>query len=360
MNLPGKISLILNRAFVRALLLLTVMTVLTTSANAQAVDSGTLTYLAASLDEAQLAELQALAPNVTFLVGLSEEEALARASEIDAVDAHMLDQTFLSAATQLRWVQSWSAGVDRYLEIPGLRGNDDIVLTNMQGVHGPAIAEHVMASLLALTRKLPELGAAQREGRWDRTAATGATTLSGRTMFVVGMGGIGSQIARRAHAFDMRVLATVRNPEKKKKPAYVAEMGGAEDLDRFLAKADVVAVALPLTKETEGLFDAARFSLMPEGSWFINIGRGPIVDTDALVAALKSGHLAGAALDVTDPEPLPANHPLWSLDNVIVTPHVASRAELTGERRWEIIKENIRRFAAGEELVNIVDKKVGY
>jgi len=360
MKLFGKIKLILIGVFSSPILLLTVMTALTTSAIALAADPAPLTYLAARLDKAQLAELQALAPNVTFLVGLSEEEALARAADIDAADAHMLDQTFLAAATQLRWVQSWSAGVDRYLEIPGLRGNDDIVLTNMQGVHGPAIAEHVMASLLALTRKLPELHAAQREGRWDRTAAAGATTLSGRTLFVVGMGGIGSQIARRAHAFDMRVLATVRHPERKEKPVYVDEIGGTEDLDRFLAEADVVAVALPLTQETEGLFDAARFSLMPEGSWFVNIGRGPIVETDALVAALQSGHLAGAALDVTDPEPLPADHPLWNLDNVIITPHVASRAELTGERRWEIIKENVRRFAAGEELVNVVDKKIGY
>jgi phosphoglycerate dehydrogenase-like enzyme len=272
----------------------------------------------------------------------------------------VLDEAFLDAATNLRWVQSWSAGVDDYLALGGLRDNDRIVLTNMQGVHGPAIAEHVMATLLALTRKLPQLQAAQLEGRWDREAANGATALAGRTMFVVGMGGIGSEIARRAHAFDMRVLATVRHPERDEKPAYVDEMGGAGDLDRFLPQADVVAVALPLTVETTGLFDAARFALMPDGAWFVNIGRGPIVDTEALVAALQSGHLAGAALDVTDPEPLPAGHPLWAMDNVIITPHVASRAELTGTRRWEIIKENVRRFAAGEDLLNVVDKQAGY
>jgi len=345
--------------FLPALMTL-LMASLSTDASVQAADPGPLTYLTGRLDEAQLGELQVLAPNVTFLVDLSDEEALARAGEIDAADAHLLDESFLAAATELRWVQSWSAGVDRYLRIPGLRDNQRIVLTNMQGVHGPAIAEHVLATLLALTRKLPELQTAQRDGRWDRSAAAGATTLSGRTIFVVGMGGIGSQIARRAHAFDMRVLASVRNPRDKEKPAYVDELGGAGDLDRFLAAAEVVVVALPLTSETEGLFDASRFARMPAGSWFVNIGRGPIVDTDALVAALQSGHLAGASLDVTDPEPLPEGHPLWDLDNVIITPHVASRAELTGERRWEIIKENVRRFAAGEELVNIVDKSIGY
>ncbi len=322
--------------------------------------AGDLTYLAARLDAEELNELQEMAPNVVFLTGLTDEQALARAAEVDAVDAHLLTAEFLTAATNLRWVQSWSAGVDSYLKVEGLRDTDRIVLTNMQGVHGPAIAEHVMGSLLALTRKLPQLHTLQREGKWDRQGAAGATTLAGRTMFVVGMGGIGSQVARRAHAFDMRVLATVRNPARKTKPDFVAQMGGADDLDKFLGQAEVVVVALPLTAETEGLFDAAAFARMPVGSWFVNIGRGPIVVTGDLVAALKSGHLAGAALDVTDPEPLPSDHELWGMPNVIITPHVASRAELTGERRWDIIRENVRRFAQGEKLINVVDKKTGY
>ncbi|MDX2472514.1 MAG: D-2-hydroxyacid dehydrogenase [Candidatus Krumholzibacteria bacterium] len=344
--------------FCRSLFLILVLLLVSVSAGLAQADK--LTYLAGRLDEAQLAELQELAPNVVFLSGLSDEQALAQAAEIDGADAHVLTADFLAAATNLRWVQSWSAGVDGYLEIEGLRDNEQIVLTNMQGVHGPAIAEHVMGSLLALTRKLPQLHAAQREGRWDRQASAGATTLSGRTMFVVGMGGIGSQVARRAHAFDMKVLATVRNPDKKEKPAYVDRMGGAADLDEFLAESEVVVVALPLTDETRGLFDAAAFARLPAGSWFVNIGRGPIVDTDALVGALESGHLAGAALDVTDPEPLPADHVLWTMDNVIITPHVASTASLTGERRWNIIRENVRRFAAGDDFVNVVDKKTGY
>lgn len=325
-------------------------------------DGGTLplTYLAGRLSDTELAELKMLAPNVTILVGLSEEEALARAKEINGADAHLLNDDLLARAVNLRWVQSWSAGVDRYLQFDGLRSNDRILLTNMQGVHGPAIAEHVFATLLSLTRNLPELHAAQRAGHWDRRVAGDATTLAGRTMFVVGMGGIGSQIARRAHAFDMDVLATVRNPEGKELPTYVNELGGSNDLDRFLPRADVVAVALPLTEETRGLFNAERFALMPEGSYFVNIGRGPIVDTDALVSALRSGHLAGAALDVTDPEPLPEGHPLWKMENVIITPHVASRAELTGERRWIVLMENMRRFGSGEPLINLVNKKLGY
>lgn len=319
-----------------------------------------LTYLAANLDADELATLQEIAPNVTFVTGLSAEEAVARAAEFDGADAHVLTAEFLAAATRLRWVQAWSAGVDPYLAIPGLRENENLILTNMQGVHGPVIAEHVFAMLLALTRNLPALHDAQQEGNWDRNLARGATALSGRTMFVVGMGGIGSQIARRAYGFDMTVLATVRNPATHEMPPYVAEMGGAADLDAFLARADVVVVALPLTDETRGLFDAARFALMPAGSWFVNIGRGPIVQTEALVAALKSGHLAGAGLDVTDPEPLPADHELWSLPNVVITPHVSSWAELTGERRWEVIRANMQAFGAGKPLRNIVDRQLGY
>ena len=317
-----------------------------------------LTYLAGRLDEAQLAELRDLAPNVEILVGLSDEEALAAAGRVQGADAHLLSEAFLAAAPELRFVQSWSAGVDTYLELPGLKNNDSIVLANMAGVHGPAIAEHVFAMLLALTRDLPAYFEAQRDGNWDHDAGTGLTTLAGRTICVVGMGGIGSEIARRAKAFDMRVLATVRS--ERPAPDYVDELGTAADMDRFLAEADVVAVALPLTDETRGLFDAERFELMKAGAYFLNIGRGPLADSDALLAALRSGHLAGAGLDVTDPEPLPTDHPLWREPKVIVTPHVSSRAELTQERRWAMFRENLRRFGAGEPLVNVVDKKLGY
>ena len=323
-------------------------------------DGGTrpLTYLAGRLDDAQLAELRELAPNVTFLVDLDGDAALARADELDGADAHVLTAELLTAAPDLRYVQSWSAGVDRYLQLDALRENDRIVLANMQGVHGPAIAEHVFGMLLALTRDLPAYFEAQQDGRWDRRAGENMTALAGRTMFVVGMGGIGSEIARRARGFDMHVLATVRTPRPA--PDYVDELGGAADLDRFLAAADVVAVALPLTDETRGLFDAERFARTKRGAYFVNIGRGPIVETDALLEALRSGQLAGAALDVTDPEPLPADHPLWREENVIITPHVSSRSELTLDRRWEVFRENMRRFAAGEPLLNVVDKGLGY
>lgn len=340
----------------RRLLILLVLTLLAV------VPAGArpLTYLAGQLDQNQLLELKIVAPYVTFLVGLTEDEALARAAELDGADAHLLTPELLAAAPNLHFVQSWSAGVDRYLELDALRGNDGIVLANMQGVHGPAIAEHVFAMLLSRVRDLPAYRDAQAAGSWDRNAGSDLTTLAGRTMFVVGMGGIGREIARRADAFDMRVLATVRRADEVERPDYVDVLGGAGDLDRLLPQADVVAIALPLTDETRGLFDTGRLALMKEGALLVNIGRGPIVDTDALLAALESGRLGGALLDVTDPEPLPEGHPLWSRDDVTITPHVSSRAELTGDRRWAVFRENLRRFGAGEPFMNVVDKERGY
>jgi phosphoglycerate dehydrogenase-like enzyme len=317
-----------------------------------------LVYLAGRLSEDEIATLAEAAPNVEFLVDLSEEEALAQAGRIQGADAHMLNDEILAAAGDLRWVQSWSAGVTRYLEMENLKNNDRIILTNMKGVHGPAISEHVFAMLLSLTRDLDSFRKAQEKAEWDRNAGTGMTTLSGRTMLVVGMGGIGREIARRAKGFDMTVLATVRT--ERPAPEYCDELGTAKDLDRFLPLADVVAVALPLTDETTDLFDAEKFALMKPGAYFLNVGRGRIVVTDDLLAALDSGHLAGAGLDVTEPEPLPSDHPLWKSDRVIITPHVSSRAELTGERRWDVFQENMRRFGAGEPLLNLVDKQLGY
>ncbi len=317
-----------------------------------------LVYLAADLDEAQLAELQEIAPNVRIVTGLSEQERLARAAEFHGADAHVLTEAFLDAATNLEWVQAWSAGIDRYVRFEGLVENDRIVMTNMKGVHGPVIAEHVIAMLLFLARDLGTFHDRQQEGRWDRAASERMTALTGRTMLVVGMGGIGSEIARRAHGLDMTVLATVRT--KRPPPDFVTELGTNDDLSSFLPRADAVVIALPLTEETRGLFDAERIAQIKPGAWLVNIGRGPIVETGALLAALESGHLAGAGLDVTDPEPLPADHPLWKRDDVIITPHVSARAELTRERHWALVRENMRRFSAGEPLENVVDKRLGY
>lgn len=315
-----------------------------------------LVYLSSGLDADELAELRAVAPNVDMLV-VSSDEALAHAAEADGADVGLCSPELLAAAEGLRWVQAWSAGVDRYLDRAELMANERIVFTNMQGVHGPAIAEHVFAMLLSLTRQLPRHRAAQMEGRWIRDGS-GMTALAGRTLLVVGLGGIGAEVARRGDAFDMRVLATARTA--KEPPPFVERLGAADDLDALLPEADVVVISVPLTDETRGLFDAGRIARMRPGAYLINIARGAVVDTDALIAALRDGRLAGAGLDVTDPEPLPDGHPLFALENVVLTPHVAGTAEITGERRFALFRENVRRFGAGEPLLNVVDKTAGY
>ena len=320
-----------------------------------------LLFLTSALGDAAIAEHKLKTPNVEFVTGLSAKQALARASEFHAVDAHLLSPEFLDAATNLHWVQSWSAGVDRYVGPEGLAGlveNDQVVLTNMKGIHGPVIAEHVMATLLSLSRDLPAYHVAQQNKTWDRSAGSGQRALAGSTLLVVGMGGIGTEVARRAHGFDMRVLATVRTARKT--PSYVSELGTADALERFLPLADTVVICLPLTGETRGMFDAALIAKMKPDSILVNIARGAIVDTDALLAALESGHVAGAALDVTDPEPLPSSSPLWLRSDVVITPHTAGMAELTGTRRDVLFSENLHRFAEGRPLLNVVDKAAGY
>jgi phosphoglycerate dehydrogenase-like enzyme len=318
-----------------------------------------LTFLAADLSAAELAALAAVAPNVRVVAGLDEAGALAHAAEADGVDARLVTPAFLARAGKLVWVQARSAGVDHLLPIAGLAANDRIVLTNYRAVHGPAIAEHALAMLLTQSRNLGFYAEAQRAGRWRRDDPPHRSfALEGHTLLVVGIGGIGSEIAARAHAFGMRVLATRRSDAPA--PPFVERVGKPDQLLQLLPEADVVAVAVPLTPETERMFGDRAFAAMKPGAFFINVARGRIVDTDALVRALRSGRLGGAGLDVTDPEPLPPDHPLWKFPNVIITPHVASDAELTRERGQALLRENLRRFGAGEPLLNVVDKRAGY
>jgi phosphoglycerate dehydrogenase-like enzyme len=317
-----------------------------------------LVYLTTGMSDEHLAEIAELAPNITIVSGLDRETAVAHAARADGVDAHLLSSAFLEAAPDLRWAQSWSAGVERYLRIPELMARDEIVLTNMKGMYGPVIAEHVFAMMLSMTRDLEFYMDAGRRGVWERGDGSAMGALQGRTMLVVGLGGIGSEIAMRAHAFGMRVLATART--QRPAPPYVDVLGAAKDLNDLLPEADVVVLAVPLTDETRHMINRETLGMMKDGAWLVNISRGAVVDTDALVEALDSGTVGAAFLDVTDPEPLPEGHPLWGRDDVLITPHVAARAELSADRRWALMRENMRRFGAGEPLLNVVDKEAGY
>jgi phosphoglycerate dehydrogenase-like enzyme len=318
-----------------------------------------LTYFTSSISESERAQLAKVAPNVRIVTGLSKKEALARAEEAHGINARYASPEFLTKATKLRWVQVSSAGVDRYLGIKPLMENDKLVMSNSRAVHGPAIADHAMAMLLSLTRNLNYYAQNQKQAKWARGGGAGKSiALQGKTMLVVGLGGIGTEIAQRANGFSMKVIGTRRSDRPS--PDYIKRVGKPKDLLAMLPEADVVVLAVPLTDETKNMLNTAAFDAMKTGAYLINIARGKVVNTDALLKALKSGRLAGACLDVTDPEPLPANHELWKQANVIITPHIASRSEVTNERRSALLVENLRRFGAGEPLLNVVDKKAGY
>jgi D-2-hydroxyacid dehydrogenase (NADP+) len=316
-------------------------------------------YLATSLTKEDISNLHQQAPNLRIYNDLSPEEALELAPQAHGIDGRYCNGQFLAKATNLRWVQCPSAGVAWLLETRALRDSEQITLTNMAGVHGPTIADHVFGMLLALTRDLRYYMDDAQQGTWNRKGSGAQRiALQGRTLFVVGLGGIGREVAKRAKGFGMRVIATRRSAAPP--PSYVDMQGTPDRLMEFLAASDVVVLCVPLTDETAGMIGEEQLAAMPSGSYLVNIARGGVVQTEALVAALSSGHLAGAALDVTDPEPLPGDHVLWTMDNVVITPHVASRSELTGERWNALYVENLRRFAAGEPLLNVVDKQAGY
>jgi phosphoglycerate dehydrogenase-like enzyme/glyoxylase-like metal-dependent hydrolase (beta-lactamase superfamily II) len=318
-----------------------------------------LKYLSGPVTPEDRAAYQQVAPNVEIVVAKDKAEAHRFAPEVDGCAGNFVSPEFLRDATKLRWVQQFSAGVEQLVFIPELRNNDQVVLTNMKTMFGPPIADHVMGLLLSLTRSLHHYHGLMRDGTWGKGAdAPYQGELQGKTMLVVGLGGNGAESAKRAHAFGMRVIAT--DPKDMALPAYVSRLEKPDKLDALLPTADVVVLAAPLTPDTQALFNAERFGRMKDGAFLINIARGKMVDQNAMVAALQSKKLAGAGLDVTEPEPLPSDHPLWKLPNVIITPHVSGQSPGTKARTRQLFIENLKRFASGEGLLNVVDKKAGY
>ncbi len=309
----------------------------------------------ARANPAQLAALQAVAPGVELLAA-AQGDALAGQLAGAQATIGLCDAATLAAAKSLHWIQALSVGVENCVTVPGL-SERGIVLTNMQRTSGVPIAEHAIAMTMALARGLPRFIRQQQAGEW-REDASDMREIGGRSMLVVGLGGIGTEVARRAHGLGMRVTA-IRNSSREG-PSFVSKVGLPSELLAFAADADVVINATPLTPETTGIFDQRFFAAMRKGGYFISVGRGQSTITDDLVAALRSGQLGGAGLDVTDPEPLPAGHPLWAMPNVIISPHVSASSDAQGERYWILIAENLRRYVAGEPLLNVVDIKRGY
>ena len=303
------------------------------------------------------AEVEDSVSGVELVAVRSEADAIAEAADADAIIGICAGEV-VSAAPKMIWVQIFSAGAERCLVVDQIR-SEQVILTNMQKMSSPVIAEHVIAMTLALARGLPQFSKTMPQGKWLRGPGMtdGMQSIAGKTMLVVGLGGIGTEVARRAAALDMRVIGTRRS--SRDGPDFVDYVGLSEELHELAEQADFIVNALPLTPETTGLFDQHFFAAAKRGTHFINVGRGRTVVTDDLVAALREGQVAGAGLDVTDPEPLPGDHSLWQFDNVIITPHVASRGANRVRHKLLMI-ENLRRFVAGDALLNVVDPNLGY
>jgi phosphoglycerate dehydrogenase-like enzyme len=260
----------------------------------------------------------------------------------------------IRAGARLRWVQTQSGGADPFL-FPELR-ESPIVLTNAKIVKGAAMADHAMGLLLLLTRQLWRAVEARRREEW-RNERYQPIELRGKTALVVGLGGAGTQVAERAFASGMRVIAT--DPKDIPIIRAVDRIARPEQLPDLLPLADVIFLTTPLTAQTYQLLGEREFGLMKRGVYLINVGRGDLVDTEALVRALQDGRVAGAGLDVVSPHPAPS-HPLWKMNNVIMTPHLAGRSDRGPEHRSQLIIENARRFVRGLRLRNVVDKTLGF
>ncbi|MCX7855515.1 MAG: D-2-hydroxyacid dehydrogenase [Anaerolineae bacterium] len=258
----------------------------------------------------------------------------------------------IAQTPNLRWVHTISAGVDHLL-FPELRESDTI-LTNASGVFNIPIAETVVAYILAVVKRLPEFWARQREHRWEKLPLRELRDL---TVGIIGLGDIGAEVARLCRAFGMRVLGLRRRPA----PSDIAdEVMPPDRLHDLLARSDFVVIAVPLTAETRGMIGRAELAAMKPDAWLINISRGAIVDEEALIEALREGRIGGACLDVFVQEPLPPESPLWDLPNVIITPHNSWSSPHIEEREIDLFLENLRRYVAGEPLLNVVDKQAGY
>lgn len=264
-------------------------------------------------------------------------------------------------ATNLQWVHAPSAAVHQFLFAE--LAQSDVILTNSREVHGPVVAEHVLALIFALAKKIPQAAVLQRKQIWGQEAiwkeGPRPREIAGATLGLIGLGSIGRRVAQMASALGMRVIA-VREHVEKGSPPGVEAVFPPSALDEVLKQSDYVVLAAPLIATTQGLINADRLAVMKPDACLINVGRGAQVDEVALVEALRARRIAGAALDVFAHEPLPADSPLWSVENLLITPHTAGLTEKLWHRHYELFSDNLRRYLAGQPLRFVVDKQKGY
>lgn len=305
-------------------------------------------------------QIQDVSPRVKVQVSSDKKELLTLIQDADVLLAGTFSRELFLAAKRLRWIQSFFAGVDRLL-LPELV-KSHVILTNASGVNSTAVSEHAVGLMLALSRKLHFFVRNQIENRWktsDAELLSQMEELSGKTAGIVGLGRIGGEIAKKAKCLGMTVLASRRNLSAPK-PEYVDRFVSAEDLKPLLAESDFVVLALPLTKDTEGMIGEAELKNMRKTSYLVNVSRGRLVKEEQLVKALKEGWIAGAGLDAFEEEPLSQDSPFWNMKNVIMTPHVAGLTPYYLDRLTSLFCDNLTRFLRGESLINVVNKKLGY
>jgi phosphoglycerate dehydrogenase-like enzyme len=265
------------------------------------------------------------------------------------------------AARKLRWLHAPTAAVHQFMFPEFI--SSDVVLTNSTEVHGPVVAEHVMALIFALAKKIPKAALLQRKRVWGQEAMWNEghdlKEIADATLGLIGVGSIGGRVARMASTMGMRVIA-VREHVEKGTPEGVEAIFGPADLHQLLAQSDFVVIAAPLLSATKGLMNAETLAWMKPDAFLINVGRGPQVNELALADALRNRRIAGAALDVFEHEPLPADSPLWDLDNLLVTPHTAGLTQKLWDRHYELFSDNLRRYLSREPLQHVVDKHKGY
>jgi len=308
--------------------------------------------------ESFLPDLKRDYPQVEF--GYCSDRTALKDAIVDAdVYVGWMNRDLFLAARNLKWIQSPSTGIDYYLTIPELV-ESDVLLTSARGTHGACLAESVLAMIFAFTRGIRASVLRQKEHSWGIRDIRGKLVeLTGSTMGIIGFGTVGRSLAKRAQAFDMRIIAVDLYPDDK--PEYVTELWGLDHLEDLLRESDYVVVTVPRTPQTRGMIGAQQIALMKPGAMLVGISRGSIIDQEALAQALRENRLAAAALDVFDPEPLPADSELWCLENLLITPHTAGGTQFEGKHVIGIIRENLERFLRGDlPLHSQIDKQRGF
>ena len=291
----------------------------------------------------------------TYVAPSSREELIEEGKDAEIFFGFCSEDIF-PHLPNIKWIQSSSAGMDKHM-YPALR-QSDVVLTNAAGLYAKHVADQAFALLLGLARGIHESVRNQDKHQWGGRRSMPMIEIDGFKIGIVGMGGIGMEMAKRAKGFDMHVIAV--DAYRTDKPDNVDELVGMDQLSTVMSQVDVVMIACPLTEETRGLINKDNLSVMQPTAFFINVARGPIVNEPDLIEILQEGTIAAAGLDVTEIEPLPAESPLWDFDNVIISPHSAGGSQHRMRRITEFFLDNLERYLNGEELKNVVDKQLGF